>query len=173
MTAIANTHDFTVVIRGQIRQYDQAPANHIFMDLSYINHNRYPRAVNASVEGRLRHGESEQEFATYSTSGQPQRVTTEHGQSPISSRPNQPQQRQGRQEAAHGRNPDSTQAMGGYSGNPAFGEQMAVASRQARQAHAHRSYTPPARVSTRGQEANRRYLETSLSNQHRFIDEMV
>jgi len=141
------------------------------MDLSYINHSLYPRAVNASAKGRLRHGETEQEFATYSTSRTPDTAATEHQQRPSSSRSSQSRQRQGEQQAGRpGRNPHSDQAM---AGNMGFGEQMAVATRQARQAHVRRGYTVPALVSARGREANRRYLETSMSNQHRFIDEMV
>lgn len=54
-----------------------------------------------------------------------------------------------------------------------FGEQLAVASQQARHFHHKRGYTPPALISARGREANRRYLDTPLSNQSRFIDEVV
>lgn len=143
------------------------------MDLSYLNHSLYPRAVNASVEGHLRRGESEQKLTARSAFRRHDTPAAASQPRPSSARSNLAEQRHGEQQAAQGRNPDSGQVMAGYAGASDFGAQMKVASRQARQSHARRGYHVPALVSARGREANRRYLETSLSNQHRFIDEMV
>lgn len=131
------------------------------MDLTHLNHNLYPRAVTASVEGRLR-----PEHADH--------TATDSHKPPV---PMTPARRQA-QRAETARQYQQQEAIQWPKSDPgrdspAFGEQMAVASRQARQTHARRAYSAPPLVSARGREANRRYLDSSLASQPRLIDEVV
>lgn len=144
------------------------------MELSHLNQRLYPRAISASVEGQLRQDGNERgttpEPATSVKKGAAAAVQREQSQQV---RRDEAQRRIFDEQRSQRRNAEHEREITGYADSSAIGDRMAVASRQARQTHTRRSYSPPALISARGREANRRYLDTSFSNQARFIDELV
>jgi hypothetical protein len=144
------------------------------MELGHLNQSLYPRAVTPSVEGRLRQDGQERELSSDYTSPVNNRASNaiQQGRAQRVQR-DETERRRFDQESIQRQNAQQEQEISGYSNAASFGDRMAVASQQARQSHARRGYSAPALVSARGREANRRYLETSLSNQPRFVDELV
>jgi len=144
------------------------------MELRHLNQGLYPRAVNASVEGQLRQDGQGRGLTPESTSSVKKGASTEiqHGQRRQLQR-DATERQISNDQSTQRRNAEQERAIGGYAEASTFGDQLAVASRQARQSQTRRSYTPPAFESARGREANRRYLDVSSSNLPRFIDEVV
>ena len=141
------------------------------MELGHLNQSLYPRAVTASVEGKSRQdGQGRGIHSGHTASvkkGSAAAVERERVQRQQSER------RQTDQQSVNRHNAEQDPEYAGFTSASAFGDRLAVATKQARQTQTRRGYSPPALVSARGREANRRYLDASLANQSRFIDEVV
>lgn len=136
------------------------------MDLTNINHKTYPRAVEATAEGHLRPAASTQR-PSHTHQGTHTSMPARKRAAQHAEVARQYQEQRADQWGTGG------QRSADEAGSSGFGDQLAAASRQARQSHVRRRYSPPALISARGHEANRRYLDTSLSSQPRIIDEVV
>jgi hypothetical protein len=143
------------------------------MELSHLNQRLYPRAISASVEGQLRQDGNERGTAPEPAISVKKGAAAVQREQSQQVRRDEAQRRIFDEQRAQRRNAEHEREITSYADSSAIGDRMAVASRQARQTHTRRSYSPPALVSARGREANRRYLDTSFSNQARFIDELV
>ena len=144
------------------------------MELNHLKQNLYSRAVTPSVEGQLRHdghdrgmGPESPSFVRKEAPDAVQRQRSQQVRRDEVDRRNYSEQSAQRRTAEYGHD------LAGFSEATSFGDRLAVATRQARQTQSKRGYSSPALVSARGREANRRYLDASLSNQPRFIDELV
>lgn len=134
------------------------------MDLTPINHKTYPRAVTASSEGHLR-SESTAPKSSYAQ---------RHEQAPTLAQKRESHPAEvARQYQEQRADLSASRQRGGKHGNNRLEEQLAEASRRSRSTHVRRRYSPPALISSRGHEANRRYLDTSMTGQPRIIDEVV
>lgn len=144
------------------------------MELGHLNQSLYPRAVSPTVEGKLRQDGGQRgvnpEYAASGQKAPASAVRRDHGQR---IQRDGAQRRMQDERAIHRHSREQEQEFANYTHAAAYGDRMAVASRQARQTHHRRSYSPPALVSARGREANRRYLDTSVSQPARIIDEVV
>jgi len=143
------------------------------MELSHLNQSLYPRPVTAAVEGHSRQDGSDRELTPYTSASVKRRASTDQHRHSDRVRREESQRRMHDQQALRRHHVDQELEIARNPNASSFGEQMAVASRQARHSHTKRGYTPPALVSARGREANRRYLDAPMSNQARFIDEVV
>jgi hypothetical protein len=143
------------------------------MELSHLNQSLYPRPVTAAVEGHSRQDERERELTPGTSAAVKRRASTDQRRHSERIRREESQRRLHNEQAMRRHHADQELEIARNPNASSFGEQMAVASRQARHLHTKRGYTPPALVSARGREANRRYLDASMSNQARFIDEVV
>lgn len=144
------------------------------MELSHLNQSLYQRAITASVEGQLnQEGQGRgltPEAATSVKKEVPAAIQRHRNQQQrLDDVQRRVQSEQQAQRYVAGHEHDSTS----YAEAANLGDQLAVASRQARQSRARRSYTPAALVSATGQEANRRYLDVLAAAQPRFVDEIV
>lgn len=143
------------------------------MELSHLNQSLYQRAISASVEGQSR--QDGQKGLTPESPTNVKKDTT----APVQRHKAQQQriddiQRRVQNEQLEQRSGSGHEReAGGYTEAASVGDQLAMASRQARQTRVRRNYAPPALVSATGQEANRVYLDVHAAAQPRFIDEIV
>ena len=144
------------------------------MELGHLSPSYYPRTVNASMEGQLRQDGQQRGASPESTSSIKKGVSAavQRERNQLSQR-EQSERRLGDERSTQSHVAEQAPAFDGFAESANFGNRLAVASRQARQTHAKRDGTSPAVVSAKGREANRRYLDTALSNQTRFVDELV
>ena len=143
------------------------------MELGHLNQSLYPRAIKPSVEGQIRQegqGGITPDPASAVKKGAADAIHRHQSQQ---ARRDETDRRITNEQTVQRHAAEHGHELGGYSEASSVGDQLAVASRQARQTQARRGYSPPALLSSRGREANRRYLDATLSNQPRFIDELV
>lgn len=143
------------------------------MELSHLNHSLYARPVTAAVEGHARRNDRERELTPGHNSAVTKRPSADQHRHSDRIRRDDGQRRLHNEQELRRQYADQELAFARNPNASSFGEQMAVASQQARHLHTKRSYTTPAMVSARGREANRRYLDASMSKQAHFIDEVV
>lgn len=143
------------------------------MQLGQLNQSLYPRAINPSTEGNKRQDGQEREIRP-GVAASTKRPQSAPGRGDARIHRDDRERHYQHEQKLRRESARQEQEYSDFTSRAAsYGEQLAQASRQARHMHQRRSYSPPALVSAKGREANRRYLETGQASQARFIDEVI